>query len=241
MSGLIALTVTGCGGGGGGNNVQQSNPANETVSGYFAGKTSQNNFIDIIVKKNGEFWSTYSNGGFVQGNLSVTGDKFISTNAKDFFMAGASVSDATVTGTVKTSTSLKGKLSYSATNSIDFDASYEKDLKVYSLSQLAGTYKGDSAIIQGTEQATVTIDTNGNVTGTGTSGCKINGSIKIPSDGSQYYYDVQLKFGGAPCYMENQTLQGIGFYDGGALSVQAINTARSNGINFSGWKQVNPS
>jgi len=51
-------------------------------------------------------------------------------------------------------------------------------------------------------------------------------------------YNLSITFGGAPCYFENQTMSGIGYFDATSKRLWAAtpNASRTEGILFVGTK-----
>lgn len=246
VGGMLVLGGCGGGGGGGSDTYVPSNPTveNQQAQGIYTGTVDQAQDIGLAVKKNGQYWLIYSlpnsnsAAGFIQGTLSVNGNKFTSFDAKDFFISEGTSQNATVSGTVKTSTSLNGEVKYTGEDPIAFGTNYDKNLnsEYPSLSIVRGTYQGTVGILQGVEQATINIDTTGQLAGTGSSGCRIGGTVQ-PAGSEGNYYNVVFTFGGSPCYMENKTLTGLMVYDSKDKILRAAATLsdRSNGVLFVGY------
>ncbi|WP_111884548.1 hypothetical protein [Acinetobacter sp. CFCC 11171] len=247
--GLLVLTLSACGGGGGDEytNEGSGNGAvvNAEVMGIYTGSTNQGQSAIGLVDKNNKFWFLYSppykNGvtGFIAGNLKVSGNNVSSSNGKDFYFGGSSVYDTTLNGTVDTKKSLSGSIAYTPSNQATFDTVYDATMNkaVASLATISGSYSGDSAIVQGAENANLTISNTGVVLGRGQSGCTFTG--KVTAEENTPYYNINLAFGYSPCYMAGQEVKGVVYYDAGAKTLYAVaeNSSRQNAVLFLGTKQ----
>lgn len=242
---MFLLAVMSCGGGGD-EASSPPNPPTPTTSaeGLYRGITNTNRYIDGVFLDDGTFYVVYSVvnnhdfiAGVVQGNGTASAGNLSSSNAKDFNIEGLGVYPVIVTAKYVPKQSVDGTVVYNSGNSITFTSTYDKDYeKTPSLSDLAGTFTGWVAFSLGTEDATVTISSTGSVTGVGTSGCVISGSVAPRSSGN--VYNVSISFGDDPCYFKNQTMTGIGYYDSDIKRIWAAapNSDRTEGIMFVGSK-----
>ncbi|QLI81089.1 hypothetical protein HZU75_05840 [Chitinibacter fontanus] len=262
---IISLSVilAACGGGGGGNSastlsaaaptasptaIPTSTPApNISAAGLWKGVSDVNRTLTGLILPNGSFYVLYSRrnnaniiAGVVQGNGSISGNTFTSSNAKDFNLEGAGVLDAKITSTVVTKGSFNGSVSYPTSSyaTSTYSSSYSTDFEVSpSLATVTGTYAGDVTTSAGTEGANVSISNSGVINGTGTTtGCTITGNITPRTDSNAY--DVSLKFGASPCLFPNQTLTGISYFDASQKRLYAVapNATRTDGVLFVGTK-----
>lgn len=240
---LCALLVAGCGGGGGNDNDPVPTSTLE-AEGLYNGTTDTNQDISGLVLDDGTFYMVYSIennqnfiAGVVQGNTVSNSGNLTSDNAKDFNIEGLGVFPAIVTATYSPKQSIKGQVSYQNGSVINFSGTYDNDYEITpSLTDLAGTFTGEVAFSLGFETATVTVAPSGSVSGIGSSGCTMTGSVIPRSSGN--VYNVSLSFGGAPCYFQNQTMNGIGYYDSNTNQLWAAtpNADRTEGIIFIGSK-----
>jgi hypothetical protein len=255
--GILALALSACGGGGGSdsssdgssngnNNGGGGSTVNADVMGLYTGSTNQGQSVIGLVDKNNKFWflysPSYSNGitGFITGGLTVSGNTVKATNGRDFNFGGAEVYATTLNGTVDAKKSLKGTISYSPSNQVVFDTVYDLTMNkaVANLSTIAGNYRGESAIVQGIENASLTITTTGIVSGVSSSGCTFTG--KATPEENTPYYNVRLVFGYSPCYLAGQEVNGVAYYDATehALYTVAETNNRTNAVLFLGSKSL---
>src|SRR5690606_11175397 len=168
---FIACALTACGGGsdddsyhgvdGGGKDPV----VNAETLGVYTGSTNQGQSAIGLVDKNNKFWflysPPYSNGitGFITGGLTVSGNAVKATNGRDFNFGGAEVYGTHLKGTVDGKKNLKRTISYSPSNQVVFYTVYDLTLNKAgaNLSTNAGNYRGESAILQGIENASLTI------------------------------------------------------------------------------------
>ena len=250
---ILALALTACGGGGsdssyngveGGNNNGGGSTVNAEAIGLYTGNTNQGQSVIGLVDKNNKFWFLYSppylNGvtGFITGSLTVSGNTVKATNGKDFNFGGSSVYSATLNGTIDTKKSLKGIIEYTPSNKVSFDTVYDVTMNkaVANLATIAGTYNGESALVQGVEGSNLTISNTGVVSGKGQSGCAFAG--KVTTENNAPYYNINLVFGYSPCYMAGQEVKGVAYYDSAEKTLYAVaeNSSRQNAVLFLGSK-----
>lgn len=248
--GLLTLALTACGGGG--DNSSSSNSegdnqpvANAEINGVYIGKTNQAQNVIGLVDKNNKFWflytPPYSNGitGFMTGDLAVSGDMVKANKGKDFYFGGGAVYDTSIVGTFETKKSLKGAITYTPSNQVTFDTLYDVDLNntVSDLTTIAGSYIGQSAIVEGIEETTLTISNTGVISGKGQSGCSFSGKITAEEDAP--YFNVELGFGYSPCYLAGQSVKGVVYYDSSIKLLYAVaeNSSRQNAALYLGIKQ----
>lgn len=260
MKKLLTLTLVvglvGCGGGGGDsgdttqNNGNNSNTGNEIttntqIQGIYSGTTTQGQTTVGIVDNSNKVWFLYSPPygkgvtGFIAGDLNVAGSTVKSTNAKDYYFGGATQYSVSIDGNAETKKNMKGDITYTASNKVGFNATYDSTLSAYSptLTDVFGTYNGTSAIVQGVENAVVYISSNGAISGRGTSGCTFTGNVIAQS--GQPYLKLSLIFGNSPCYMAGRAVNGIVYFDKTAKTLYAAaeNSGRDNAVLFLGVKQ----
>jgi hypothetical protein len=208
------------------------------------GTTHTNRALTGVVLEDGTFYVLYSVigdpaliAGVIQGNGTSNNGSFSSTNARDFNLEGLGVLVATVSASYDTRRSLNGTVAYAAggpvTFTSTFDAAYDA---TPSLAQLAGAFSGQVALSQGVENANVNVSSTGSLSGVGTSGCTVTGSVTPRTRGN--VFNVTLGFGGPPCFFANQTLTGIAYFDSARkrLYAAAPNANRMDGVLFVGVK-----
>lgn len=249
---LFALMLTACGGGGSessnnstsDNNGGQGSVTHADPMGLYSGNTNLGQSVVGLVDKNNKFWFLYSppytSGitGTVIGNFTVNGTTLKATNGKEFYYGGSTVLNTTIDAVVEPKKSLNGKITSTPSNQITFETEYDLTLnkEMSSLQSIAGAYNGESAIVQGIENANLTISNTGILTGKGQSGCSYSG--KITTEQNTPYYNINLVFGNSPCYMAGQEVKGVAYYDSSDKSLYAIaeNGNRENAVLFLGSK-----
>lgn len=248
---LLAFTLAACGGGGGGDSSSSNNEGNNPpvskaeVKGIYTGKTNQAQNVIGLVDKNNKFWflytPPYSNGitGFMTGDLTVSDNTVKTNKGKDFYFGGSAVYDTSIDGTFATKKSLNGTITYTPSNQVTFDTLYDAELNnsVSNLTTIAGSYIGQSAIVEGIEEATLTISNTGVISGKGQSGCTFAGKIEVEENAP--YYNVDLAFGYSPCLLAGQSVKGVVYYDSSIKSLYAVaeNSNRQNAVLYLGTKQ----
>ena len=212
-----------------------------TAEGMWAGTASTGANIVGFVLNTGVFYFLYSTpyttitGGVIQGNATMTGSSFASTNARDFSFVGQGVYPSTVTGSFVPQVSLTGVASSqlgTATFALAYQAQYEQPA---SLANAAGVYAGTGSTSMGNQQVTFNLASSGAIVGSAP-GCSFTG-VASPH-GTVNVFDVSIKFGGGSCLFGTATLTGIGFYDATVNRLYAVapNAGRSDGFLFIGTK-----
>lgn len=236
--------LAGCGGGDS-TTPSQAQASTSAAEGLYSGTTNTNRTVRGIIMDDGTYYVIYSAindpnliAGVVQGSSTASGGVFLSNNAKDFNIEGLGVHSATISGTYSTKQSVSGTFLYDDASTVAFTGIYDNDYEITpSVATIEGTYSGTVAFSLGIENATVSVSTSGAISGVGTSGCTMSGSIKPSTSGN--VFNVSVIFGDAPCYFANQTMKGIGYYDAETkqLLTAAPNHNRTEGIMFVGVKQ----
>lgn len=238
-----AVALAACGGGGGGGSPAPA-PPTTTAEGLYAGTTGNGRAFTGLVLDDGTYYVLYSPvgnsaavAGVVQGTGTSTATAFTSSNTRDFNLEGLGVLPATLSATYSAKQSLAGTVSYSAGASVTLSGTYDAAYELTpSLAALAGTFTGQVASSAGVENATVTVASNGTLSGTGASGCTVSGTAAPRARGN--VFNISLTFGGAPCLFANQTLSGIAYFNATAKRLYAAtpNAARTDGVLFVGVK-----
>lgn len=234
-----AILMTACGGGGG-----ESAPINEgPTQGFFSGKTADGRDINGAVLPDGTYYVLYTGAnnsavidGFIQGIGSTNGGKFTSADGRDYNFRGAGVIPISVSADFKAKTSLNGTVSGGGQVS-SFTSTYSNEYeKLPSLNTVAGTYSGFVQDAGGRAGATISIATNGTVSGTTTTGCTISGSAEPSVQANAYALGVS--FSGAGCVSNGLSVGGAAFYNSIEKTLYAgvFNGGRTMGAVFLGAK-----
>lgn len=233
------LLITGCG------DDDSSSPPQATseVEGLYHGTTNENRETSGIIIEDGTFYIVYSVAnnpdliaGVLQGNCTTGSGNLTSNNAKDFNIETAGIYSATIAATYA-GDSLNGTVSYNNGTSSIFSTTYDSDYEnTPSIADLAGTFAGEVAFPLGSEDVELTILPNGLIVGIGESGCVISGAISPRASGN--VYNVSISFGNDPCYLNNETITGIGYYDTNTTRLWsvALNGDRTDCFIFVGTK-----
>lgn len=218
----VALTVVvlgllaGCGGGGGGGAAPAPVVQPSSAEGVYQGTTSNGWSFDAIVLDDSSVWAIYGNS--VNSGLAVTG----------VFTGAGSANSGTYTATTADflspgSTRVNGNLNANYVQGVSFNGSLTEGNTTISVSAAApvtslynyntpaaqaavsGTWNG--SLLDG-ETATISVGSNGGLTGTSSLGCTFTGSV-TPRPGGKNVFNVSVTFGSSPCAAANQTATGI--------------------------------
>ncbi|WP_288843013.1 hypothetical protein [uncultured Deefgea sp.] len=221
-------------------------PVIGSSAGLWTGKTNANRTVTTLVLSDGAFYNIYSAAGspdliagVVQGGSTSKNGVFQSSNAKDFNLEGAGVLAVTVSANYVDKKNLNGSISYTDPRYMgsSFVSQYDADFENKPvLSQIVSGFSGWVATSAGTENATMSVSASGAISGRGTSGCTLTGTV-IPRLDSNAY-DTAIQFGGSPCAFANQTFKGVSYFNAknNRLYALTLNTARDDGLIFVGNK-----
>lgn len=239
IAALLVSVLAGCGGGGGGSSAASvaTNLATN-VAGLWNGTTSTNRTVSALTFQDGTIWGVYSSvgnpnsiAGVIQANGSVSG-AIISGSGADYNLELLTITPGTISATVNPKTSIAGSaggITFSGTYNVGFDLTP-------SLAAIAGTFTGTGVASGGSEATTVTIASNGGLSGSSASGCTFSGTATARTDGNAL--NVAVTFNGGVCANGTNTTTGIAYYDATKkqLISAALNSAKTNGFLFLGSK-----
>ena len=232
------LAVSGCGGGGGDSGSAATASA---AQGLWLGTTTTNRTVTGLVFSDGTYYVLYSPvgnptaiAGVVQGSGTTATSTFSSNNARDFNLEGLGVLSATVSANYAAKQSFNGTVAYTTGGNTSFTTTYSSAYETApTLANVAGTYTGQVALSVGVQSATVTVSSNGTISGGG-NGCALTGTATPRTDGNAY--TLSITFGASPCFFANQTFTGVAYYNSATkrLYGAAPNAARTDGVLFVG-------
>lgn len=240
--GLIGA-LAGCGGGGSEDNANAATtpvvvvPATPPAEGFWQGKTNTGRTIDAVVLEDGTYWALYSLAnnsdviaGVVQGVGTTTPGSFSSTSGRDFSLEAGSITDSTLSVSYAAKQFFNGSLTNrNSANTITFTSSYGNSYEQpASLAALAGTYSGDVATADGTDAATISIDSTGILSGVSAAGCRFTGTANVHK--AVNVYDLSVAFKGGTCSNGFAATSGIAYLEGSRLYAAALDSGRNNGF-----------
>jgi hypothetical protein len=235
-----AAVIAGCTAACGGGESQSTGPTQiSSAEGLWNGSTASGRTATALVLDDGTYWIVYSAmgdstaiGGVAQGNATSDGGTVTSSNGIDVNFEGLGVNDFTMSGSYVEKSSLTGTLTYPQASE-GFSATYDPDYELTpSLSTIAGTYSGTTAVGDGVEAVSATITSGGQISGMGASGCSFTGMASLHAHGN--VYDLEITFGGGVCSNGSATLTGNAYFiaSSGELVGAAVNSGRTNGFIF---------
>jgi hypothetical protein len=210
-------------------------------AGFWQGTSTSGRAFFAALLASGQYWVIYSPvnepdfiGGIIQGTASSTGGSFKSEDAVDMDFEQGAIAPATITASYTPRSTFNGIIS-DTLQSASFVAKFVFSASS-SVSDIAGTYQGIGGTVATGDDTTLTLNSDGSITGFTSSGCTFTGTATARSDvGSAF--DVQVTFGGGACELGSSTVNGIAIANsGGQLISMGVNDARTNGFLFSGTK-----
>jgi hypothetical protein len=251
MACAVASTLSACGGGGGGDSSGAVTPPTTTTTatvvtaeGLYVGSSSSGRTTTGLVLDDGTYYVIYSvqnNSSVIAGAVVGTGTSsngsFSSTSAKDINLEGLGLLSGSLSASYTQQKSLNGSISYPSNQTVTFTGAYDSAFQTTpTLTAVAGTYTGRVGHPRGNEAASVTVSSSGAMSGRGSSGCVVNGSLTPRAKGN--VYTTTVTFGGSPCLLPNTTLTGASYFDAATKRLYAVGmtSARDNGIIFAGAK-----
>ena len=205
------------------------------LQGIYDGTTAQGQEVLGVVTDSNELWFLYSdpyrNGidGFINGKISQSKNNF-TAKAKDYNISTNSTYPATISSDFTTDKNISGTLDYGRLDTVGFNLDHNASASKVSLSTMdlgLKAYKGSVGITGvGVENASITIEMDGKIIGTGASGCKINGNVSNTK--ARNYLDVKIQFGSSPCALTNTTFNGVAYYNAEDKSLMVTSTDSKN-------------
>lgn len=181
------ICLTACGGGGGGGSSTTSQTTNADATGVWTGTFTQNGAgtaqLTGIIANNQLRFLSIDAGALYEGVISVNGNKFTSSTT-NYEIGGTIFSSGTQSGTVNPGKTLSGTFQNSDGSSGTFSLTYDP---ITSRGASLATISANWTITVGSDSLTLSIDTNGTITGSDTSGCVYNGSVTISNTGVNIY------------------------------------------------------
>jgi hypothetical protein len=216
---VVPLMLAGCGGSSGifgGSTISGGGSTTGDAQGVYLGASSNGYAFESIVLPNDKFYGIYgttsANGlnivGMITGQGTSGSGTFTAASVTDFFYSGL-INTGSLTASYVAGSSVSGTITENGnpilfTGTVLPSSSFNYNSPA-SLSAISGTWTGK---LLDTTSATVTINSNGTVSGFG-SGCSFSGTVAADSS-NKNFFDVSLTFGGSPCALPNQTATGIG-------------------------------
>lgn len=239
---MLAL-LEGCDGGGG----ALPSTTVSSAQGAYQGTLSNGGEHDTIMLENDQFYTiygstmngTFSVSGFMQGNGKSTGGGYSATDVKDATASGlllsGSLSATYSAGSVFNGTLTEGGNSVSVTASAIPASMYNYNTPA-NLNDVVGMW--DLTTLRGFA-STFKVSATGDFSAT-SGGCAFSGSFKPRASGKNVF-DFAVTFGGAPCNLPGQSLNGIAFdyqLTSGKrqLLIAALDQTRSSSGAFSGTR-----
>ncbi len=254
MSGLVAcgsfancfnsgFAPVACGGEYGESDVS-SLPLSTAISaeGRWTGTISTGRAVAGLVLEDGSYWLFYTAvgtptvlAGLIQGIGTSHSGSFGSSNTRDFNLEGAGIRAATMTGSYVPNKSFQGTIAYVNGDTENFTSTYDADSELApNVTQVAGIYAG---LRTDQHTITVTVDSVGTLSGHGSDGCTVAGTLSSLTQGNVFH--TSLTFDDGSCRQGPVTLTGVAFYDIATqrLYIAALNKARTTSYLFLGAKQ----
>lgn len=213
---VAALFLSACGGGGSSSSTETPPETSIELSagGYYTEIAfSDGSTVDAItlLSSSGKFVTVVDFTDITVGNLSFGSTNQITGSGTDVIYDGTwQTIDGTITGTAHTASSATIKATapgYESTVTLTRDDAYS-NLGV-SLDQLSGTYIMSSPEVYTTS---VTVASDGTVTGNDETGCVFNGQVTIPN-GTFNVYEVSYTASNCADTQRNGQFFGLGAYD----------------------------
>ncbi|WP_345817203.1 hypothetical protein AAGS40_25330 (plasmid) [Paraburkholderia sp. PREW-6R] len=239
FTGIVsAFVLAACGGGGGSSSgsstgaVANAPTVPTDAQGIYTGTDSSGDQITGIILDSGAYYFVYVNTatnvlGLVQGTATGGSGSFQSANAMNYVVGRNSVTGETVNATYTAKSNISGSITPSSGSATTFNGTYSTlNNQSPSIASIAGTYSGAAGSAKTAELVTMTLATDGSISGRGVSGCVFTGSLKPHSNGN--YYDTSITFGAAPCLYAGQTVTGVVEANNNAIIAAATLPNRSD-------------
>lgn len=227
--GALTLMLTGCGGGGGGGSsstvsATTSATATPAEAGVYSGTlsfpdgSSENSYL--LLAPNNKYIAINSDNTYDTGTISYQGDKF-QGGVREW--DGSQWNSGTISGQTSTK-QVSGQANYggSVTSTLSFTRSSTLSDIPASIAKISKTWTQS-----GSQPLTITIQSDGTLTGSDTTGCVLNGSVSAP-DASVNVYQFNVDVSNCPSTTRgsqtytasqvNGTYTGLGYVSPGTSS-----------------------
>jgi hypothetical protein len=216
---IIAALLAACGGGGG-DSESGSGPASFPAQGSWSGTdVPDGDTVSVFVLEDGSLWgySGASNDqGIVidavfQGSLRANGNELSGSDVRAFDLTTGEAAVVNLRGnfaspTLTLTATVSGEVTSTTTATSPPSTVYDYNQPAR-LSELAGTWPG---FFTTGDAGSVVVDANGGISGTIDGGCTLTGSATTRASGKNVF-NVDLRFGGAPCARPNGVASGVAF------------------------------
>jgi hypothetical protein len=232
--GVVALLVSGCGG----SSSEEDAPVEVSGDeGLWVGTTGDSRATTGIFLDDGRYYFFYSTvaddnavEGVVSGSVHTFNGNLTSNDGVDLNVngelrtasAGGTFQRADDMNIVVTSLGILGETSFSSA----YDENFEE---TPSLALVLGDYTGTMTVPGVSENLTMQINAQGDVSGTGVSGCSVTGTIQPRNNGNVYNVDLVT---GETCAMPSVSIRGHAYFrdSSSRLFLFALNTTRDYGV-----------
>lgn len=213
---FFVLMLSACGGGGGNSNPP---PGNANPTGVWEGTFTQSGvgtFELVGLISNGQIRFISLDAGVIyEGSLTVSGQNFTGSTI-NYEIGGEQFATSSLTGTIQTGQSISG--SFTSSNgdtgiiSLTYDPITDRGSSLTTISSNWG-------IAVGADSLTISIDSNGLLTGSDTDSCIYNGSVEI-IDADVNIYGIDLDV--SSCGPDNGVYSGFAVVTDNATENDAL-------------------
>jgi hypothetical protein len=235
---VLAGVAGGCGGGGDDDEGGGGFGGGADASGIWLGNIDvdggpQNVNAVLIVRSNGTVYMD-TDIGLLVGTGQTSGNAFTAgTDGYSYNLGFPDGADFSLTGTVATGDSLTGAFSGAGqSGTFDFDFNTALSALPAALPTVAGTYSAELAIRDDVTPVSVTIESDGDMTGSG-GGCSLTGKVNVlDSTRNVYSWNATLTgceangsasgIGIAPAAGTGAGFHLAGTVNGGAISISSV-------------------
>jgi hypothetical protein len=228
---LSSLLLVACGGGGNGGGTTtlatSAAPVASTpsVDGFYSGQTDKSETVTGVILANNSYFMLYSKpnqpatlSGVVFGAGSASSGSFSSSASTDIRLNDTATPPAITTPSVTLSASYEpkktfnGTLSYPDNSVTAFTSNYNDAYATLpTLASLAGVYTGIIASAGLWESLTLTVATDGTMSGPLLCDCNVSAIAQPLSAGNAY--SIHIKFNGGNHLLSGLTLSGTAYLD----------------------------
>ncbi len=237
----VAAALTACGG-----NSDEDSPLPGVggADGVYEGTTDDNRETIGVILPNGEYYFIYTDSisndqisGFLQGTGIDNNGSFTSTNGTNFWFEGDETNPVTLSASYRHQRSLAGSMTSAGASNTFTSTYWPASDRTPLIQAISGTYSGLLRDSSGFPLISMSVASNGAITGTTGTGCGLSG--RAASINGINAYAISLAYSGATCSQNRVSVTGVAIYDReeGGLVLAVSNAAKSYGAVFVGIKQ----
>lgn len=229
---LSSFVLVACGGGGGADSGSSGSTSATTtttttppvvaapsVDGFYDGQSDKGQTVTSVILSDNSYFQLYSKPGApntfsdaVLGIGTSLNGSFSSANSTDITLNGTVKAPVNLSASYTPKKTFNGTLTYPDNSTITFTTTYNAAYQgTPTLTALTGTYTGTIATANLSETLTLTVTSDGKISGPLLCDCNVSALVQPLTTGNAF--SVVIKFNGGQHALSGQSLTGTAYLD----------------------------